>query len=248
MTFPFDEYDTRSRLFPALLITLPILSLAFAAAPSARNFVGVGVGTLLEGAILYFLSRVARDQGFKIQKELFGKWGGPPTTRMLRHRDLHLDPTTKARLKVTLAKTCGIKFPAEQEEQSDPVQADSLYASAVRSLLEQRRDKKQHRLIFVENCNYGFARNLFGMRKAGMAVALLCGVADVAVWHFASLKPALVVSGAISLATLLLLSAYVNEGFVRRSADAYAEALLRSCEPSPAKGRSSTRRSTSEKH
>jgi len=240
MRLPFDEYDVRARAFPALLVSLPALALLYAALPSARNKWGAGAGTVLESAVLFFLARIARDRGAKLQPSLYELWGGPPTTRILRHRDSTLDPLTKARYKASLAKATGMEFPTPEVEQLSPDQADQVYGSAIRALLEQRRDKK-HRLIFLENCNYGFARNLLGIKSLGMSLATVSVLADIWLYLTKGLSPALLIAAMTSLAVLLLLPLFVNRGFVERSANAYAEALLRSCEPgtprAPAKPR-----------
>jgi hypothetical protein len=231
MMWPFDEYDLRARVFPALLVTLPIVALVVASVPSARSRPGAGIGTLIEGAALYFLARIARDRGVKVQPRLFDRWGGPPTTRMLRHENTLLDPVTKARLRSKLGAECGVAFPSAEAERQDPSKADVVYGSAVRALLERRRDKKRHRLIYVENCNYGFARNLFGIRWLGASIAAVCIALNASILYLQGFSFNRALSSLISVLVLLLITLYVNEGFVKRNAEGYALALLRSCEP-----------------
>ncbi|QNI30828.1 hypothetical protein H7849_17125 [Alloacidobacterium dinghuense] len=236
MNFPFDQYDLRARIFPALIVSIPAMALVYAVAPTTRNPFGTaGIGTLLEGAVLFLLGRIARDRGVKQQKRLFDRWGGPPTTRILRHENSLLDPLTKARLKITLQTLCGLTFPSEVEEKSDPARADMIYSSAIKALLEHRRDTKQFRLCFNENCNYGFARNLYGIRWLGIVVASICIASGGAIFRGRGFSFLWVLSAAISIAVLLLLVLYINADFVKRSAEAYAVALLRSCEPQKAK-------------
>ena len=233
MTLPFDEYELRARIFPALIISIPALVLVYCVAPVTRNpFSTAGVGTLIEAAVLYFLGRIARDRGIEQQKRLFDRWGGPPTTRILRHDNAHLDALTKARLKTTLQTTCGLTFPSEAEERSDPERADTVYNSAIKALLEQRRDKKRFGLIFNENCNYGFARNLYGIRWLGVSIAFICGFADGVMIRLHGFYFSWGISTVVSVTVFVLLIVYVNANFVKRSAEAYAVSLLRSCEPS----------------
>jgi hypothetical protein len=68
--------------------------------------------------------------------------------------------------------------PHGSRRERDPSKADAAYDSAVRSLLEQRR-RPSDRLVFSENCNYGFVRNLVGLKPIGLAAALLTLAVDL---------------------------------------------------------------------
>lgn len=217
-------------------MSIQALGLVYSAATATRNPLGTaGIGTLLEGAILYLLGSIARDCGVKQEKRLFERWGGPPSTRILRHNNSLVDALTKARLKTTLQTICGLTFPSEVEERVDPTGADLIYSSAIKALLEQRRETKKFRLIFNENCNYGFARNLYGIRWLGTSVASICMATDGLMFYVRGFSFLWALSVSLSIGTLLLLAIYINADFVRGSADAYAVALLRSCEPQKAR-------------
>lgn len=231
MRLPFDEYEIRARIYPALIASLPLVALFYAAAPGAKSGLGVGAGTLLECAVLYFLARIARDRGSRVQPCLYERWDGKPTTRLLRHRDATIDPITKARYKSSLSRMTGVDFPSAATELQNPVEADDAYESCVRALLEQRRDLRKYRLIFSENCNYGFARNLLGIRSLGISLSLISLATGGAMFLFFGSSIPILVSFTVSAAILCFLLVYVNEGMVKRSGEAYATALLRSCEP-----------------
>lgn len=224
-------YDLRARLFPALVISFPTLAFIYAVIPSARGFWGWVSGSILEAAVLFVLMRIGRDRGAYLQGKLYAIWGGKPTTIMLRHRDHSVDAHTKERYKQTLARLSGLALPTDAEELADPESADALYESAIRALLEQRR-RSSDKLVFTENCNYGYVRNLVGLKPIGLATVLMTLAADVFLYlrRAADLK-SLGVSALVSLLTgsMLLL---MTKGSVRRTADAYAIALLRTCETS----------------
>jgi hypothetical protein len=61
----------------------------------------------------------------------------------------------------------------EEQEQADAALADSKYASCVDFLLSKTRDKERFQLLFQENINYGFRRNLWAMKPVGMTIAVL---------------------------------------------------------------------------
>jgi hypothetical protein len=112
--------------------------------------------------------RIARDEGKRAEPHLFDCWGGKPTTILLRWSDSEIDPLTKARYHRVLSSLIGLDLPDAASEVSDSRNAENLYNSAVHALIEKRRSKT-YTLIFAENCNYGFARNLHGLRWAGVA-------------------------------------------------------------------------------
>ena len=116
MSLPFDQYDLRARIYPALIVSLPVLSLAFSLPAAKKNPWGAaGIGSLLEIAVLYFLGRIARDRGFKLQSRLYDRWGGKPTTRIMRSDNYLMDPTTKARLKASIRTLCRVEMPTLEE-------------------------------------------------------------------------------------------------------------------------------------
>ena len=56
---------------------------------------------------------------------------------------------------------------------ADPEWADTKYEEVVTSLREATRDTSRFPLVFAENANYGFRRNLWGLRPIGTAVAVV---------------------------------------------------------------------------
>jgi hypothetical protein len=229
---PIDEYEVRARLFPALLITLPALAAFWILWPTARSFAGIATGSAVESAVLFWLTKIARDQGKKIEKRLFDRWGGKPTTVVLRWSDSHFDVFTKERYRKTLSTMANLTLPSEAEESNDPVRADQAYDSCVRALLEKRRGKT-HRLIFNENCNYGFVRNLLGLKTTGMVIALASLVVEfvVALKHGFSHADPVWFPGIVAFLVFGLLVVFATPQAAQRTALAYADALLRSCEP-----------------
>jgi len=231
LPFTIDEYDLRARLYPGVLISLPLCAGVFALWPALRKPTGLGAGAILEAALLFWLMRIARDQGKRVEPKLFARWGGRPTTLLLRWSNAEIDPVTKQRYHRVLAGFIDKPLPDRETELGNGSAADSLYESAVRCLIEKRRTKR-FRLVFTENCNYGFARNLYGLRSAGFAAysgmaAMLIWLAWRAAGHLTDLEWGLAL---LNVLCLTLLLNYSSEGSVKRAAFAYAIALLRSCE------------------
>jgi hypothetical protein len=102
-----DPYDRPARLYTSLLVVVPLAVLVVCLYGAANIALSSVLSILGFSGAAYALGRVARNAGKRIQEELFDKWGGAPTTQMLRHRDTSIDIHTKERFHRVLAK--GIK-------------------------------------------------------------------------------------------------------------------------------------------
>ena len=159
---------------------------------------------------------------------------------MLRHTDSRLSNPTKDRYRSFLSSAVpGLALVSAQEEAANPEQADAGYDSANRWLLEHTRDRARFDLLFTENMNYGFRRNLLGLKPIALgidavALMLVIGMA-VASWtgEFAStiqaLPPGWWVSVVITAGHTLLFAAYTRTDWVLMAAETYAQQLLAAC-------------------
>ncbi|MBX3322585.1 MAG: hypothetical protein KF757_06305 [Phycisphaeraceae bacterium] len=64
----------------------------------------------------------------------------------------------------------GFPETAEQEAEN-PGRAHAVYESANELLLSRTRDREQFNLVFEENVNYGYRRNLWAMKPSGILLA-----------------------------------------------------------------------------
>ena len=177
------------------------------------------------------MAQVARDRGRTKENELFRSWGGKPTTRLLRYAGCE-NPILVTKRHMALQKVlAGMHLPTEEEESADAENADNIYDTCVRWLLEQTRDQKKYRLLFEENCNYGFRRNLWGMKPVGITLCilgLLLGLSALAIHIKADATVSPISYGGLvcTLALFIFWIMWCNPSWVRLSADAYAERLL----------------------
>lgn len=226
-----DKYTIRARLYPALLVALPLAVAAFVWAPGDVSAWATLWGLLTLSGGSFLLSQLAREPGRRKEPDLFQRWGGKPTTRRLRHRDAK-NQTLLERRHRKLKELLGQELPSPEEESADPEAADDIYDACVTLLRERTRDRERFRLVFEENCSYGFRRNLWGLKHWGIAtsgigvaavtVHLLLGVylPDRAVTDVTIV--AAVVNGLLLVAWLLA----ITPEWVRGKAEAYAEQLL----------------------
>jgi hypothetical protein len=129
------------------------------------------------------------------------------------------------------------------DDAGDPAAADEAYRSATEWLKERCRDKK-FALVHKENIEYGFRRNMRGVRPFAISANLfaLMGTLVVA-WYRVSAEPVYSLSALTEhvptpvFGVILLLSvslifwiAFVRDDWVRQAGDQYARALLATCE------------------
>ena len=236
-----DRYDRKARLTPALLCGLPLVASVVLLIPELGAIWGsIGVVVVYCGGSI-LLIQIGRDLGRALERRLYQSWDGKPSTAMLRHTDSRLPKPTKDRYRSFLSGAVpGLALASPQEEEANPEQADAGYDSANRWLLEHTRDHARFDLLYTENMNYGFRRNLLALKPISLgldavALILVIGMA-VAPWtgQFATtiqaLSPESWASVVITAAHTLLFVAYIRADWVQMAAETYAQQLLAACD------------------
>lgn len=229
-----DAYDLRARIAPIVLISAPVIVHAASVGVISGSWSEASVIGLCAVALLTLMAQFGRDLGKRLEPRLFEKWGGAPTTQLLRRRDTRIDDATKQRIYAFLeAKVSGLSFPTRDEELSDPDTADTKYFTAVHWLRSKTADKAKFARLRDENISYGFRRNLFGLKWVGIAIS--GSVAVYLIGHAALLgslpedivrSPALYVAAAALIIEILI----VSERWVEIAAFNYAYALINAAE------------------
>lgn len=243
----FDNYNRVARLYPSLIILAPIVwPLALVAHEIDLGIKQSSTTIIVIACFAYLFSSLARSRGKLIEDKLLKLWGAWPSTIILRHGDTTIDAITKARYHTSLSALCnGLKFPTSEEEIESSNDADMVYRSATKQLIELRRDKQYH-LLHDENASYGFRRNLLGLKPIAISIVLLSSTITLINWWLAIPKPfnwlgfisigeaklQLPLTLALNAGYFLLFVFVVNTNFVRQAAFEYAEALLRTLDGS----------------
>ncbi len=227
-------YEYRARILPVLLTAAPAVVLAGVLVPNVPAPVRV---VLVSGAVAAVVAaQLSRDRGQRMEPELFQRWGGAPTTVMLRYAG-SAHPAATARRHAQLQSLLGPAPelpPNRQAEEDDPDAADAVYALAAGVVRALTRDADRFHLVAAENRDYGFRRNVLGLRRLGLTVSWTVVVASVG----AAAAFVLVDSTSAVLLILPLVSAVaalvgwrnVTDLWVRRAARNYARALLETVE------------------
>ncbi len=227
-----DVYTRNARLLPAFIVCLPFAITALCLGSRWSAISASLIGTLSSLGLPFLLSQLGRDWGKKKEPLLFEQWGGMPTTTAMRHTSTLLDATTRERYHLAASALLGgIAMPSPEEEALNPQKADGIYEAFARLLRAETRDVNKYPLLFRENINYGFRRNLWGMKLIGvsfclanfLACAVLC---SVMIFKGLTLPVLLPLATTLHFAFLLFWMVLINSRWVKVAAVAYAERLL----------------------
>lgn len=233
----FDVYSVRARIAPAVLTAAPVIALGIAALPLLPGV--QKLWSLIAVGLSSYAALVARAAGNRIQPSLYQAWGGAPTTSRLRFRDNGSRAEVQRRhADVERVLGLGAPLPNADDEGADPDVADREYDAAIKRLLGAVREHESHRLLQIENRNYGFSRNLLGLKPLGLKIAWLtiglCLAAAVAISIAGRLRDALPLVFPATVALMALgLWRQVDMDFPRSSADAYADRLIEALDDLP---------------
>lgn len=113
-----DPYERKARVFPGLLVVLPLL-VPIICIYGPKHPIVTAVLALVGGCgAIYSLASIARGLGKAVEERLINEWGGMPTTLILRHRDTRLETTSKTQYHSLIYAKLGIAMPTLAEELS----------------------------------------------------------------------------------------------------------------------------------
>lgn len=227
-----DAYSRRARLYPGLIVTLPISILTVVLVTTRPTWLTAVILVIGSSGASYLGVQLVRSAGQRREERLWASWGGPPTTQLLRFAGAP-NPTLVARRHAQLETLlAGTHLPDETSEAADPKRADDRYEVAVRALIEKTRDRRRFGRVFDELCQYGFRRNLWGCRTVGAWIAL-AGLTVTSMLAMLRVLTdlnvsvlGLTIAAGVDLLLLVTMLLVVRPEWVREAADAYASRLL----------------------
>jgi hypothetical protein len=230
MNFPslgMDRYDRRARLMPALFAVLPVTLTVLALAPNATKGWSGALAFAIQGGGSYLLAQIVGDIGKRKEPALFKKFGGRPTDLLLSHKTA----PNKTALNMRHAKLEGLiekKMPTAAAEQKNPSAAADVYAACVDLLRGKCRGNEA---VVRENMNYGFRRNLWGIKPFGI-IASLIGIIVVGAEVYGRVSahepiPELFwFIGGVNVVILFCWVFFVTPTLIKRAAELYAGRLM----------------------
>ncbi len=231
----FDKYTRNARLMPALITFMPVCLSVASLFPDKFAGWDLLIGIITTLGLTVLLEHLARDLGKKKEPGLFKRWGGKPTTYMLRQKDSTINPMILDRYHKTLHLLTGLEMPTSQEERNQPKAADQIYEACTNYLRENTRDKEKFGLVYAELIGYGFRRNLWGMKKLGVTLSII--LTSIPGWTIYRCinqsdctQPISFIAAGLNLLLLIIWIALIKPDWVKKAAESYAQQLLASCE------------------
>ncbi len=212
------------------LTAAPVVLTVAVTLPEGLKLPLAGASAFVLLPLSYFMSQVASDFGKRLEPALWNSWGGPPTTRFLRHDNKEFNPATRDRVHAQL-RALGLRVPTAEEEIADQERALEFYGSAVDDIRRLTRDPKRFHLVHNGNIEYGFRRNLLGLRHVGLAITgIALGVSGwflLRGWLTAGvILPVAFVTTLLNTCVALGWIIGVRSATVRITADRYARYIL----------------------
>lgn len=222
-----DPYERKARIYPALLCLLPIVVAVSIKFPELYTSLSGLVALVVAFGGLHLLAQIARDGGKQLEQGLFDCWGGMPSVSIFRYRNDIIPAPEKMVIHQLLSDKTKVKAPTLKLENDHPEDADEIYRSWSNYLRNHSRDTTKFSLLFKENINYGFRRNILGMKN----IYGLFGIIALSVFLIASFpsfevkNPDFIMMILISLYTLWFMF-FVKNDWVKVPSDEYAKRLV----------------------
>lgn len=167
------DYERRARLIPGLWLVAPIVVVVLMFGLRSSPLVSAVAGLLTVAGAPVVLASLVRDRGLRIEGSLYEEWGGKPTTQLLTQGPPSLLAERRASVEAVTSKTLP----------SVSAPDDDLYDTAVRIVQSKTRDRTRFELLFEENRNYGYERNMLGAQPTGrvLSLAVLIGAVPASI-------------------------------------------------------------------
>ncbi|MHC1949636.1 hypothetical protein IF803_35455 [Bradyrhizobium sp. UFLA06-06] len=244
-----DSYSRQARLFPAMLTIFAPLVTALAWFPELiTSNIGSTLLTIASSCgLLYWLSSLARTRGKIVETRLLSEWGGmanylsAPPQRPARPAHARSLPCVSRQERAGV----GVANIVPGREGS----AHHRPCLRLRDQMAQERVRKGFPLVDKENAQYGFRRNMRGMKPIALLAVGLAFIASLfAIWmqvaanvDVPSLRAALTAIGAagtppvwgatiFDFIGILAWVFVVRDSWVRSGGEQYAEGLLATCD------------------
>jgi hypothetical protein len=232
MTEKIDKYEIRARIIPGLLLCLPVLITVGAVGLDYFHWLTSILGSAFITIVLsYGLSMLLRSGGVALQKKMYKKWGGPPSTRFLRWSDVNLSDQKKTIIQSKIKKDFKIQLLSKDEESTRPKDADRVINDAFDSIREKLRAKKKvSKLWETHNIEYGFYRNFLGSWHWGFILSVIGIAILLLIYLFGETKDIrLLLAVGINVLYGVILSVYAftqGEQNLKHTAEQYVRSAM----------------------
>lgn len=233
-----DSYERKARLLPALISGASLLPAIATASGSWLSWllaipIGIGAGAIFAVGISY----VASAAGRAYERQTWHPWpDNAPTHRWLRPDDITCSKQQKEIWYDRIKIVSGLDIPTAAA--TGEVELNRVINDAVRSIRDRIRNSPVARMVSIHNEDYGFARNLAGLRPLWLPGSTASAIVTWAAFAIGetSLAWPVIATAAFGIALIALA---VLPRFVRDRGERYAESLFGALEQLPTAGASS---------
>ena len=221
-----DHYERKARFCPAVLSLLPLLPTTAAVGGPFSEWVKLLLGGVgICAVVAVGLSHIASALGNRLQENLWPRWPhDSPTNRWLHPSAKRTSKQQRKLWYAAIRRLVGIDIGMAVASGEEVETTINDAVSTLRSLFWDHPEA--HRLR-IHNADYGFARNLTGMRPIWVGFVL---VSTIACWftYFVTGKDVLMWAIFSTLLALMLglLAFWILPGYVRTKATYYAESFF----------------------
>lgn len=221
-----DHYERKARFLPAVLSLLPLLLMSAILEVPFLEWLKLLVSSVGIGAVVAVgLSHIASAMGNRIQEKMWPAWPhDSPTNRWLHP---HTRKTSKQQRELWYAairRLVGIDIELANISGEEVETTINDAVVGLRHLFSGRPEAQRLRL---HNVDYGFARNITGMRPIWIVFLL---VSTIACWltHFVTDKDVLIWAIVSTLLVFISvpLAFWILPGYVRIKSKYYAESFF----------------------
>lgn len=229
-----DKYNLQARLYPSVIVLFPAFIVGVIYITGIEEYYHYFTALISLGVLSFLLSQLGRDMGKNKEIKIYKIWGGKPSIQILRHTNTYLDSITKDRYHKILTNLIdGLKLPNAEEEVDNPTKADEIYESCSKYLISKTRDTKKFNLLFKELINYGFRRNLWGMKPVALVIVFISLLIHILLvtsllTEFSKVQPKDIGFLIVLIVILFFWLFIVKRDWVKLTAFAYAERLYES--------------------
>lgn len=219
-----DSYERRARFFPAFIVVLPIIVFAMSLRLPDDGWVKKILITGGAGsALVVALAHMASAAGNRFGDAFWKKRNGLPTVRWLRVSDTDHSSQQKQQWYENIKRLTGLDI--QEAVATKPHEEDAIITDGIRQLRYQIRGKAMAKMVDKHNEEYGFARNLAGLRWLMLGSAIVATLGCGFAWRFDRGS----VIGCIIAGCLLVYAAVMFfwlPSYVGRAGERYAESIL----------------------
>jgi len=222
-----DEYERRARFLPAVLTVAVLLPMAMAFGIPLMDMLqalvaGVGVGAVSAVG----LSHVASAMGNRLQRRLWPDWPhDSPTNRWLMPDNPSRSKQQKDQWYAAAYRLSGLDI-SQIVATGDASEIRRVINDAVAAIRSQLWKSSRADLLRLRNVEYGYARNVTGLRPFWMGGCVVSLGGCLVAYRWFDGSPLWAVTSGILVLVLPVLAYTVLPGYVRAKADYYAEAFF----------------------